>query len=293
MRSQGSCHIGKSKGGHRWILFTDLDGTLLDRETYEPGPSLEALKGCREADIPVIFCSSKTGAEIRLYHERFASHPGVPFIAENGGGVFFPAGEWARPPGGEMSGDFWKVTLGARREDVLGVLTEAAEIAGLHIRTFAGSTPEEIARRTRLPLEEARLAGRRDFDETFWIEGHADPERLAVFREAVEKQGMRLTRGGRCLHVHGASDKGKAVRYVSQRYEETSGSVHTAAVGDAANDLPMLRAVDRAYLVNRADGSHDPDIPRDGKIRFLPGIGPDGFLQAVSDLLAYRRHVQA
>jgi len=276
-------------GKHRWILFTDLDGTLLDKETYAPGPSLEGLKKCREADIPVIFCSSKTGAEIRLYHERFASHPESPFIAENGGGVFFPADSWQRPPGGEEEGRFWKVTLGAPHADVLTALTEAAGIAGLRVRTFAGSTPEEIARRTRLPLEEARMAGQRDFDEAFWIEGHDDPERLAVFREAVEKEGMRLTRGGRCLHVHGASDKGTAVRYVLQRYEETSGSVCAAAVGDAANDLPMLRAVDRAYLVKRADDSHDPDIPTDGKIRFMPGIGPNGFLQAVHDLLAHRR----
>ncbi len=277
-------------GKHRWILFTDLDGTLLDKDTYEPGPSLEALKECREADIPVVFCSSKTGAEIRRYHERYAPDPGAPFIAENGGGVFFPADCWERPPGGEREDRFWKVALGGRHADVLKALTAAAEISGLRVRTFTGATPKEIARRTLLSLEEARLAGQRDFDEPFWIEGRDDPGRLAVFREAVAKEGMRLTRGGRCLHVHGASDKGKAVRYVLQRYEETAGSVCAAAVGDAANDLPMLRVVDRAYVVKRADDSHDPDIPTDGKIRFMPGIGPYGFLQAVHDLLAHRRH---
>lgn len=274
---------------HRWILFTDLDGTLLDKETYEPGPSLGALGRCRDADLPVIFCSSKTGAEIRLFHERYASHPGAPFIAENGGGVFFPLDHWDRPPGGEETGRFWKVTLGARHEEVLRVLVEAAGSVGMSVRTFSGMTPEEISRRTCLSLEEARLAGQRDFDEPFWIDGSEDRETLAAFGGAIEEGGMRLTRGGRCFHVHGASDKGRAAQYVRQRYEEAVGGVWAAAVGDAANDLPMFRIVERAYLVKRDDDNYDPDIPKGGNIRFMPGVGPFGFSQAVDDLLLYSR----
>ncbi len=273
----------------RWILFADLDGTLLDRETYEPGPSLTALARCREADIPVVFSSSKTGEEIRFYHERYASHPGCPFIAENGGGVFFPMAHWDRPPGAERKEPFWKVTLGARHVEVLGVLERAAEKAGVNIRSFSGMAPEEIARRTGLSLEEARRAGQRDFDEPFWIEEDEDREMFAAFREAVEEGGMQLTRGGRCFHVHGASDKGKAARYVRERYEAAVGDVRAAAVGDAANDLAMFLAVDRAYLVRRGDESYDPDVPRRGNIRFVPGVGPFGFRQAVDDLLLHTR----
>ncbi|MGW8320565.1 MAG: hypothetical protein ACWGSD_03325, partial [Thermodesulfobacteriota bacterium] len=77
--------------------------------------------------------------------------------------------------------------------------------------------------------------------------------------------------------------------YVRQRYEEVVGGVWAAAVGDAANDLPMFRVVERAYLVKRDDDNHDTDIPRDGNIRFMPGIGPVGFSQAVDDLLFYSR----
>jgi mannosyl-3-phosphoglycerate phosphatase len=274
---------------HRWILFTDLDGTLLDRETYEPGPSLGALGRCRDADLPVIFCSSKTGAEIRSYHERYASHPGSPFIAENGGGVFFPLDHWDKPPGGEETERFWKVTLGARHEEALRVLVEAAGSVGVRVRTFSGMTPEEISRRTRLSLEEARSAGQRDFDEPFWIDGNEAPETFAAFEEAIEEGGMRLTRGGRCFHVHGASDKGRAAHYVRQHYEEVVGGVWAAAVGDAANDLPMFRVVERAYLVKGDNGNYDPDIPREGNIRFMPGVGPFGFSQAVDDLLLYSR----
>jgi mannosyl-3-phosphoglycerate phosphatase len=172
---------------------------------------------------------------------------------------------------------------------VLEVLAEAAAGVGVSVRTFSGMTPEEVSRRTRLSLEEARLAAQRDFDEPFWIDGNEDREKLAALEGAIEKGGMRLTRGGRCLHVHGASDKGHAAEYVRQRYEEEVGAVWAAAVGDAVNDLPMLRVADRAYLVKRDDDSYDPGIPGDGNIRFMPGVGPFGFSQAVDDLLLHIR----
>jgi mannosyl-3-phosphoglycerate phosphatase len=155
---------------------------------------------------------------------------------------------------------------------------------GLQIQTFTGMTSEEIARRTGLLLEEARLAVQRDSDEPFWIEEH-DQMTLKALQKAIEAEGMSLTRGGRCFHVHGDSDKGKAAAYVRQRYEQEIGNVYAAAVGDAANDLPMFRAADRAYLVKRADESHDPEIPREKNIRFMAGVGPAGFSQAVDDLL--------
>jgi mannosyl-3-phosphoglycerate phosphatase len=270
----------------RWILFADLDGTVLDMGTYEPGPSQEALAKCREAGIPVVFSSSKTVAEIERYHARYASHPGAPLIAENGGGVFLPREHWDGPAGAEPKGRFWEVALGARHAEVLRILTEAAAKIGVRIQTFSGMTAEEIARRTRLPLEEARLAGQRDFDEPFWVE-EQDLPGLGALQAAMEKAGMRLTRGGRCFHAHGSSDKGKAAQYVRQRYEQAFGNVCTAAVGDAANDLPMFRAVDRAYVVKRDDGSHDPGVSREGNIRFLEGIGPSGFFQAVDDLIRH------
>jgi hypothetical protein len=37
--------------------------------------------------------------------------------------------------------------------------------------------------------------------------------------------------------------------------------------------------------VKRADDSHDPEIPREKDIRFMAGVGPVGFSQAVDDLL--------
>jgi len=270
-----------------WILFTDLDGTLLDKETYEPGPARQALEKCRGAGIPVIFTSSKTKTEMEGYHQRFSVGPDCPFITENGGGVFFPAKGWEKPAGAEHQGRYWKVTLGAGHEAVLCVLKKALKDLGLTARLFSDMSLDEIVHMTGLPPAQAEQAVQREFDEPFWI-ADADASKLGLLEKKIEEKEMRLTRGGRCFHVHGASDKGTAVRYLQTCYRQARGPVRSAGIGDAANDLPLLRAVEAAYLVKGDDGNHDPDIPRDENILFLNGIGPAGFVQAVDDLLTHR-----
>lgn len=270
-----------------WIVFTDMDGTLLDQETYRPGPSLRALERCLERGVPVVLNSSKTRAEMEPFHRRLPLLAGAPFVSENGGGVFLPAASWERPRASERCGDFWRVSLGAPHREVLAALRRALNAAGLCAELFSDLPPEEIASRTGLPLEEARLAARREFDEPFWLRAGSAPAALDSLRGAMNDQGLEITRGGRLFHAHGLSDKGRAVRFVGEAYRQVSAvPVRSAGVGDAANDLPLLEAVDRPYLVRRSDGAYDPEIPEGKGIRRVPGIGPEGFAQAVEDLLA-------
>ena len=43
------------------VVYTDLDGTLLDHESYEPGPARELLMLLADRGIPVVPCTSKPG----------------------------------------------------------------------------------------------------------------------------------------------------------------------------------------------------------------------------------------
>ena len=70
------------------ILFSDLDGTLLDHDDYRwhaAGPALERLKA---ANIPLVLNSSKTMPEIRALREELGNND--PFIVENGAAVVIP-----------------------------------------------------------------------------------------------------------------------------------------------------------------------------------------------------------
>ena len=72
------------------IVFTDLDGSLLDGTTYSYEAATPALTALREQGIPLVLVSSKTRAEMEPLRQRLVHHD--PFIVENGGAVFIPHG---------------------------------------------------------------------------------------------------------------------------------------------------------------------------------------------------------
>ena len=92
------------------IIFTDLDGTLLHPVTYSFEAARPALELIRKNNIPLVLCSSKTRAELLLYQKRLSIR--APFVSENGGGVFAPAGYFSSVLAGEVRGDLIMVVLG-------------------------------------------------------------------------------------------------------------------------------------------------------------------------------------
>ena len=65
----------------------------------------------------------------------------------------------------------------------------------------------------------------------------------------------------------GKSDKGRALRILKKFYERRDGGIVSLGLGDAFNDLPMLREVDHPVLIRNKDGSLDPDVDLPGVVR--------------------------
>ena len=63
----------------KFIIFTDLDGTLLNHDNYSYGQNTELIQRLIP-DSPVILCSSKTVAEIRHLQQQLGLS-GMPFVA--------------------------------------------------------------------------------------------------------------------------------------------------------------------------------------------------------------------
>ena len=79
------------------IVFTDLDGTLLDHHSYSWRAASPAMAKLAANGIPLIFNSSKTAAEMR--HLQNAMGIRAPFIVENGAAAVIPAGCLGRTEG--------------------------------------------------------------------------------------------------------------------------------------------------------------------------------------------------
>jgi mannosyl-3-phosphoglycerate phosphatase len=261
------------------VIFTDLDGTFLDEATYAFVHSLPVLRGALRDGHIVVFCSSKTAAEIQ--HLLGELQLRLPFIAENGGGIFIPAGT----PGstaGSPEGAWSVITLGTPYSLLVQVLDEVRRETGTRIRGFSDMPVQELAAECGLDPARSALAKQRRFDEPFKI-AVEDAHRLPAVEEAIVRRGLNFTRGGRFFHVTGSNDKGRAVRVLTGLLRSDYPEVQTAGIGDSANDLPMLVEVDRPFLVQRPDGTYENAIVHSvPRVTCLSAPGAAGWAQAIA-----------
>jgi len=243
----------------RYVLFTDLDGTLLDHQTYSWAGAREALAELEQRGVPLVFCTSKTRSEVEMLRRKVRN--AHPFITENGGGVFIPQGYFPRRiPGETRVGRYHCLALGRPYEDVVEAMQAIAKQAGADVVGFHQMTAHEVADNTGLTLAEAELARKRDFDEPFFFAG-GNAKAEATFLQAARQRGLEVTRGGRFWHLFSGSDKGKAVRRLFDLYRQGAHhKLRSVALGDSANDLPLLAAADQAFLLPRPDGSFDAEV---------------------------------
>jgi mannosyl-3-phosphoglycerate phosphatase len=252
------------------LVATDLDGTLLDAETYEFAPARPAIEALRRAGIPLVLCSSKTRAEM----EPLAAAIGAegPLVVENGGAVVEPTGS--------------VLVLGVERARLLAELPGVAGEAGVQVRSFAAMSAAEVAALAGLTVDEAERARRREYDEPFVVEDRTGPDAEVDARldRAARRRGLQVTRGGRFHHLAGPADKGRALRAILDG-APVDGDV--LGFGDAPNDLPLLLACTRPIVMPRPDGTLDPAlVARLPGAERAPAPGPAGWSAAVLAMLA-------
>jgi len=269
-----------SQKGTSDLIFTDLDGTLLDHHTYSFEPALPALKALKEKNIPLIICTSKTRAEIEKW--RLELDNDHPFISENGGAIFIPKGYFSHKFCFERENDnYLVIELGTPYSQLREILNRIRSSLQLKLKGFGDLSFEEVARLCGFSPEEARLAKKREYDEPFLPD---EENVIQKIREMASLSNLQVTRGGRFFHLMGENDKGEALRLLAKIYREKTEYIETIALGDSINDLPMLRAADHPILVQKPDGSYDPEV-KIPNLHLAPGIGPAGWNTSVLELL--------
>lgn len=262
------------------VIFSDLDGTLLDHNTYSFIAATQALELIETNAIPLILCTSKTRGEIQHYRDLLNNKH--PFISENGGGIFIPEDYFSIEFNYDREIDGYKVIeIGSPRGKLIACLQEISSETDITIKGFSQMTPDEIAELTGLENDMAKLAMERDYSEPFVI---SDDERnTATIDNKIRLKGYEHTRGGRFHHILGGNDKGKAVEILTNIFKSQLGNIKTVGIGDSLNDLPMLEVVDRPILVQKVDGSYDKGIKL-ANLTYADGIGPSGWNNSILKL---------
>jgi mannosyl-3-phosphoglycerate phosphatase len=238
----------------RHLIFTALEGALLDSRTGSFADAEEALVELDRRKIPLVLVTSRTRAEIEPLRRKLGHNH--PFITESGGAIFFPDGYFnIRIPGAERSGRYLSVALGRPYEDVCMALDEIAEESEVGVAGFHHMKAREVAENTGLRPREAELARSREFDEPFFFTS-ADDQAIARFIEHSTEHGFNARSGKTFWHFSSGCDPSRAVRTLTKLFRDaTHTRLRSVGIGSADEDLPWLSAVDQAVLLRGSDSS--------------------------------------
>lgn len=263
------------------LLFTDLDGTLLDLETYSPELVRASVKNLKAAGVSIIFCSSKTWAEQEHYLKELELDE--PVIVENGSGIFLPQNSNLSIKNRKPINDKHIIALGKSYDEILSAVRESANRYYPTLKYYDNLSIAEISRITGLPSEAAQKAKMRNYSETIF---NADPQSDAYtkFENALKSHGLQCISGSKYITITSVeSDKGRAVKILIDAYQHKYGKVTSYGAGDSLNDFAMLEVVDFPYLVQKPDSSWaDINLNRLTKVS---KVGPTGWKIIAREIL--------
>ncbi|MCH8004130.1 MAG: mannosyl-3-phosphoglycerate phosphatase [Nanoarchaeota archaeon] len=255
------------------IIFTDLDGTLLDYNTYSFKKAQDALRLLNIKKIPLIICTSKTRAEIEYYRKKLGNR--VPFISENGGAIFIPKNYFKfQFSFSKTDKNYFIIELGTDYNKLISVIKKIKK-SNINIGNFSDMSAKEVSKITNLSVRNAKLAKKRNYDEPFLL---YDKKKEKDLIKIIKKNKLNYTKGTRFYHLMGNFDKGKAVKILINLFKRKYNKITTYGFGDSKNDFEMLNSIDNAYLVMKKNKKYASK-----KYKKADGVGPIGWSKVVNE----------
>ena len=220
------------------VIFTDLDGSLLHRDTFKFDSIKDYIKSLINIGIIIIPNSSKTEKEIEKFNEELGVE--LPYISENGSVIHglnlinqnFPN----------------EIILSRKKEELL--------------KTFNEKTPEKLLNKcfqiSKLSKkEQEKIFGQKDdklkdalqrkYTLPLLFNGNNSEKNKLL--KVLSSNSLTLQEGGRVLNLCDNINKIKSMNRVIKILKKTEDKIKTIAVGDNYNDLEMLKNSDLPCLV--------------------------------------------
>ncbi len=262
------------------IIFTDLDGSLLDEETYRASPADSLFETLNTCGIPVVFNSSKTFPEVLKVKRSMGNYQ--PFVVENGSAVYVPPDhEIAGASGLEPVHGYLRYVLGVSHKRIKDFLSSVG--AAYEYSVLTEMSEAECASVTGLKGSDVILAQTREFTEPLlWRDSEESLKKLSIM---ASSEGLRLVMGGRFVHLMGKTDKKLAQRWLVNQMKLVHGRDYKVmALGDSENDAQMLADADYPVLI-RSEKHGFPDVETESPIYRTKRSGPSGWYEAVRTIV--------
>ena len=243
-------------------LFSDVDGTLLDGNDRLAITPEDVARISAFAEL--ILASSRTLVELGAIQRRLGIV--APLIAENGAVVSFPPR--------------WRGGRAARREVI--VLGQPAVRLRPRVRNCAIEAGVAITDQRDVLPDHARSL-RRGYSVCVRSWSGPGAER---FLSALHREKLQATRSGNWITITEGADKGTGARAVLARAQRRGAPfAWSAAIGNAANDVPLLAASERRFAIRNPRGGHHSELLDLPGVKLLSSSGAHAWREALPMIL--------
>ena len=224
------------------LIFTDLDGSLLDHNNFEFREIQNFILKCIKNGIKIIPNTSKTKIEIQVFIDQLGQN--LPFIVENGAAIH------------NLNLIHSKIKI---NDNSLVFSRSLSEI----LKQFKKNIPMDFQKRCMFlkdmtSTEQMKILGlnkkylpfalNRDYSMPLVFDGSR--EIVDEFTRHLKKIGMKLHEGGRIYNICDDCSKGKAMTTLIEMLKnELKCKTHTIVVGDSPNDISMLNVCDQPCVI--------------------------------------------
>ena len=225
------------------IIFTDLDGSLLSKDTFKFDEIEDYFRELVSKDIKIIPNTSKTEAELLDFNYLYKLN--LSFITENGSSIHGLNLIHSNLPE--------KVSLSRSAEQVYEIYNENIPSHLKDKITFILKLNfKEQQEIFGLPMDKIKLALKRDYSLPIQFNGNEIEKN--EFIKIMNNAGLTVQTGGRIMNICDNVNKSKAMlKTLELINKEIDDEVITIGVGDNQNDVDMLRQSNYACLVKNED----------------------------------------
>ena len=255
------------------IIFTDLDGSLLNHDNFEFDSIKPFIVKCIENNIQIIPNTSKTKCEVEYFCNQLGIN--LPFIVENGSAIYNSDLLFSNC---EMKNK--TLILSRTSEEILEVFQNKIPLSFRRKCLFLSDM--DTGQQTKvlgLKEENISFALNRLFSIPFVFDGSLEIKN--EFKMLFNELDIKIHEGGRILNICDNCSKGDAMKIILEKLtNNTKKKYHSIVVGDSSNDISMLKLSNQPCVVPLPNKDHMKNL-KIKNIIIAKDFAPQGWREVV------------
>ena len=266
----------------RYLIFTDLDGTLLDHENYSYGNNKKLISSIISKQNEIIINTSKTFSECK-YLLKELNLINMPFSTENGAVLYFPKNRFKKIKNSSDFGIYWKIRIAKlSSKSWYKFLLNKQKIFKFLI---AKDLPSNVLKKYTNLMNTSKMLNREASQIILWEDSLLNFKKFKNDLKS-EKNGV-LIQGSRFMQISSICNKRIAKKLISHIYDIQFHDTYfknIIALGDSKNDIDMLNSAKYACLIKNPSGVFPKLRSNKKNIYKSSMLAPNGWSQLIIKL---------